>query len=104
MRSRRCACADDTPKSASVVATRHVVRMPQRIATAGVGFGDSNHDPLCHGNYLTMNPTIKPATLILTSHDQNVALSNGRTLAYHPQLLTVDNAMMHNQSSVANAL
>src|SRR5438874_13320001 len=104
MRTRRCACADATPKRASAAAARHVVRMPQRITTTGVGFGDSNHDPLCDGAYLTSNPTMRPATFIRTSHDQNVALSNGRTLSYHTPLPTVDYAMVHNQRSVANSI
>src|SRR5882724_10956714 len=104
MRTRRCACVDETPKNASAAATRQVVRMPLRITTAGVGFGDSNHDPRCDGNYLTSNPTIRPATFIRTSHAQNVALSNGRTLSYHTPLPTVDNAMVDNQRSVANSI
>src|SRR2546430_6789183 len=57
------------------------------------GFGDSNHDPPCDGAYLTSNPTMRPATFIRTSHDQNVAFSNGRTLSYHTPLPRVDNAM-----------
>src|SRR2546430_2241849 len=68
------------------------------------GFGDSNHDPPCDGAYLTSNPTMRPATFIRTSHDQKVALSNGRTLSYHTPLPTVDNAMVHNQRSVANSI
>src|SRR6266511_1605306 len=128
MRPRRCACADEAPKTASAAATRPVVRMPQRITTAGVGFGDSNHDPSRDGGYLTRNPTMRPATFIRTSHAQNVkvrqllkatfwpatfirtshaqnvALSNCRTLSYHTPLPTVDNAMVHNQRSVANSI
>src|SRR5437762_14324245 len=78
--------------------------MAQQITTAGVGFGDSNHDPPCDGAYLTSNPTMRPATFIRTSHDQNVAFSNGRTLSYHTPLPSVDNAMVHNQRSVANSI
>src|SRR5438034_9796781 len=74
--------------------------MAQQITTAGVGFGDSSHDPPCDGAYLTSNPTMRPATFIRTSHDQNVAFSNGRTLSYHTPLPRVDNAMVHNQRSV----
>src|SRR3989442_12361880 len=93
MRTRRCACANEAPKSVSAAATRHVVRMPLRITSRGVGFGDSNHDPQCDWVYLTRNPTMRPATFIRTSHAQNVALSNGRTFSYHTPLPMVDNAM-----------
>src|SRR6266550_2262180 len=47
---------------------------------------------------------MRPATFIRTSHDQNVAFSNGRTLSYHTPLPRVDNAMVHNQRSVANSI
>src|SRR2546422_5496200 len=54
--------------------------------------------------YLTRNPTMRPATFIRTSHAQNVALSNGRTLSYHTPLPMVDNAMVDNQRSVPNSI
>src|SRR5438034_2745194 len=97
-------CAEEAPNTDSAAATRHLVPMRNGQRRLGVGFGDSNHDPLCDGAYLTSNPMMRPAMLRRTSHDQNVALSNGRTLSYHTPLPTVDNAMVHNQRSVANSI
>src|SRR5438445_7239865 len=104
MRIARFARADARPTSHSAAANKQVVRMRNGYSTRGVGFGDSNHDPPCDGAYLTSTPTMRPATFIRTSHDQNVAFSNGRTLSYHTPLPTVDNAMVHNQRSVANSI
>src|SRR6267143_2820272 len=104
MRIRRCANAGDVPMSDRAKVSKTVVRMGERITTAGVGFGDSNHDPPRDGAYLMSSPTMRPATFIRTSHDQNVALSSGRTLSYHMPLPRVDNAMVHNQRSVANSI
>src|ERR1051326_4220856 len=85
-------------------ATTSVVRIRLRITTKGVGFGDSNHDPPRDGAYQTSKPTMIPATFMRPSHDQNVAFRSGRTLSYHTPLPTVESAMVHSQSIVANSI
>src|SRR5207245_7403138 len=69
--------------------------------------GGSRHwtpDPLCDRCYLPSTPISSPATFMRTRHDQNVALSSGRTLSYHTPLPRVDNAMVDSQRSVANSI
>src|SRR5256885_285751 len=80
--------------SDSAAMSKQIERSRNGYRARGTGLGDSNHDPLRKGDYLTDSPTKIPAMSRRTSHDQKVALSSGRTLSYHTPLPSVDRAIV----------